>query len=83
VSSPHKNIYREQFVDFGLNKNENDNFLMANNGKIQINICVADFCSYCFYNKFHFNLAAYPCMLLFVIAAQRKAPRPTEFPFFL
>ncbi len=48
VSSPHKNIYREQFADFGLRKKEKDNFLRANNDKIKINTCVADFCSYCF-----------------------------------
>lgn len=62
VSSPHKNIYQEQFANFDLNKNENDNSLMANNGKILINICVADFCSYCFNINF-IKKAACPCML--------------------
>ena len=76
VSFPHKDIYKEQFADFGLEKNENDNFLRANNGKIKINICVADFCSYCFNINF-IKKAAYPSMLLF----PQKAPPSTEFPF--
>ena len=80
VSFSHKNIYLEKFADFDLEKKEKDNFLRANNDKIKINICVADFCSYCF-NITFIKTAAYPRMLLFIISAPQKAPLPTEFPF--
>jgi len=81
LCSPHKNIYREKFADFGLEKKEKDNFLMVNNGKIKINTCVADFCSYCFNINFILTWQHIPvCCLCFVL--QQRAPLSTEFPFF-
>lgn len=54
---------------------------MANNDKIKINICVADFCSYCFNINFILNLAAYPCMLPFPLTAHKEHHSPTNFHF--
>ena len=43
-----------------MEKKEKDNFLRANNDKIKINICVADFCSYCFNINFIKKAASFP-----------------------
>ena len=81
VSSSHKNIYREQFADFGLEKKKKDNFLIENSGKTQINTCVADFCSQKFQYKFHQKGSMSQCAA-FCYIRPTKSPSPTEFPFF-
>ena len=81
VSFSHKNIYLEKFADFDLEKKEKDNFLRANNDKIKINICVADFCSYCFNINFIKKAASFPVCCFLLYPPHKKAPLPTEFPF--
>ena len=80
MSSSHKNIYQELFADFGLEKKEKDNFLRGNNDKIKINICVADFCSYCFNINF-IKKAAHPSMLRFLLFSHKKHHSPPNFHF--
>ena len=80
MSSSHKNIYQEQFANFDLEKKEKDNFLRANNDKIKINICVADFCSYCFNINF-IKKAAHPSVLPFLLFSHKKHHSPPNFHF--
>ena len=80
MSFPHKDIYKEQFADFGLDKNENENFLITNNGKIKINTSVADFCSYCFNINF-IKKAARPSVLPFLLFSHKKHHSPLNFHF--